>query len=84
MCDDNRARHGHTRRTEGSGERYENQSAGLGAGSVAGGTSYAEGWVRSRPALARRLDLTDEETENVARPLVELIERVGKLTTLDY
>ena len=65
---------------------FANKRINIGAGFMGwmAGTSYAEGWVRSRPALARRLDLTDEEIESNAMPSVEHIERVGKLTTVDF
>lgn len=65
---------------------FANKRINIGAGYMGwmAGTSYAEGWVRSGPALARRLDLTDEELESMAMPSVERIKRIGKLTTVDY
>ena len=63
---------------------FANKRINIGAGFMGwmSGTSYAEGWVRARPAIASRLDLTDEEIERTAMPSVEYIARVGTLTTL--
>ena len=63
---------------------FANKRINIGAGFMGwmSGTSYAESWVRARPALARRLDLTDEEIELTAMPSVQCLARCGKLTTV--
>ena len=64
---------------------FANKRINIGAGFMGwmSGTSYAEGWVRARPPIARRLDLTDEEILRGTMPSVDAIARVGTLTTLD-
>jgi len=63
---------------------FANKRINIGAGFMGwmSGTGYAEGWVRARPALVRRLDLTDEEIERTAIPSVDYLARIGKLTTV--
>ncbi len=63
---------------------FANKRINIGAGFMGwmSGTSYAEGWVRARPQLARRLDLTDEEIARRDLPSVEYLARIGKLTTV--
>ena len=62
---------------------FANKRLNVGAGTVGwmAGTSYGEGWVRAQPVVARRIDLTDEQIERTARPSVEHLARIGKLTT---
>ena len=62
---------------------FANKRINVGAGVVGwmAGTSYGEGWVRAQPVVSRRIDLTDEQIEHAARPSVEHLASIGKLTT---
>jgi LmbE family N-acetylglucosaminyl deacetylase len=64
---------------------FANKRIAIGAGFMGwmSGNSYAEAWVRARPQVARRIDLTDEEIAHRERPSVQHLAEIGRLVTLE-